>query len=137
MERQPLSSQFISFHQVLSRKTEIGVGQASFTHYRYQNIDYLPWMYMYTFPFCSRRPKEVASFFTIIRPFDGYTWMAAIIASAIFYLTLVATQTLYAYRSGRPFQTDHLYEGIGCARQYHIEIKSVSCPTGQYYSILM
>ena len=103
--------------QVSSKQTEIGIGQASLTAYRYKNVNYLPWMYVYTFPFCSRLPEEVTTFFTIIRPFDGYTWMMAFVASAIFYLTLVATQMLWAYQSGRAFQSDHLYEGINFIRK--------------------
>ena len=95
-----------------TKHTEIGIGQASFTAYRYKLVDYLPWMYIYEFPFHCQLPKEVGSYLTLIRPFDEYTWILAFVASLIFYLTLVAMELLWTYQSGGPFISDFLYQGI-------------------------
>ena len=101
---------FIS--QVWTKNAEIGIGQLSFASYRYNLVDYLPWMYIYEFPFVSRLPREVTSFDTLIRPFDGYTWITAFVATAIFYFALVITQKLWTFQSGNPYKSDFLYEGI-------------------------
>ena len=102
----------MSTSQVLTKHSEIGIGQTSFTSYRYKMVDYLPWMYMYEFPFASRSPREVTSFVTLFRPFDDYTWIMAFVTSAIFFLALVVTQKLWAYQSRNPYTSDFLYQGI-------------------------
>ena len=97
---------------MLSKHTEIGIGQVSLLAYRNKLVDYLPWMYIYEFPFQCQLPKEVGSYVTLIRPFDEYTWILAFVASLIFYLMLVVLELLWAYQSGRPFISDFLYQGI-------------------------
>ena len=104
--------------QVWAKHAEIGIGQASFARYRYKLVDYLPWMYIYEFPWSSRLPREVTSFVTLIRPFDNYTWIMAIVASATFFLALVIVQKVWTYQSGRPYESDFLYQGNSFVRQY-------------------
>ena len=67
---------------------------------------------MYEFPFASKIPEEVTSFVTLIRPFDNYTWIMAIVSSIITYFMLVLMQKLWSYQSGEPFENDFLYQGI-------------------------
>ena len=95
-----------------TKHTEIGIGQASFTAYRYKLVDYLPWMYIYEFPFHCQLPKEVGSYLTLIRPFDEYTWILAFVASTIFCITLVVMEPLWTDQPISPFESDFLYQGI-------------------------
>ena len=67
---------------------------------------------MYEFPFGSSFPKEATSFVTLIRPFDNYTWIMAIVSSTSMFVILIVIQKLWAYLSDTPFRSDFIYQGI-------------------------
>ena len=73
---------------------------------------------MYVWCFGSSLPKEETSFVTLIRPFDNYTWIMAIVFSIIMCVILIAIQKLWAYLSGEPFRSDFVYQGTCFMRQY-------------------
>ena len=102
----------VKFTKVSTKQAELGIGQASFTSYRYELVDYLPWMYMYEFHFGSNFPKELTSYLTLIHPFDNYTWFMAIVSSASMCLILIVVQKLWAHSSNESFHTDFIYQGI-------------------------
>ena len=56
--------------------------QASFLHYRFQHIDYLPEMFAYRLNLMSREPAPIASYETLMMPFGPETW-ALIVASVV------------------------------------------------------
>ena len=94
-----------------SKKAELGIGQTDFQDYRFKVVDFLPAMYTHENILASQRPKEIASYDTIVLPFDKYIWF--ITFSCIFaqFLLLVAMQNLWSYVTGESTPNDYIFEG--------------------------
>ena len=98
--------------QISSKKAELGIGQqTAFQENRFKVVDFLPAMYAQENLLASQRPKEIASYDTIVLPFDKYIWF--ITFSCIFgqFLLLVAMQNLWSYVTGASNPDDYIFEG--------------------------
>ena len=89
----------------------MGIGQPNFADYRYRIVDYLPAMYMYEYIMASKKPKEIASYDTIIYPFDAYSWLATICSILAEFLVLVFAQNLWSYMCSNTTPDDYVYQG--------------------------
>ena len=78
----------------------MAIGQGIFAGYRNELIDYLPPMYVYEFIMKSKRPDPLATFATIVYPFDIYIWTFMIISMILQFLMLIAMQKIWSSLSG-------------------------------------
>ena len=74
-------------------------------------VDYLPYMYAHNIILASRRPKPVASYDTIVNPFDLVTWGLTFLIIIIQFLLLLLLQNVWSKASGAPNPDDYIYEG--------------------------
>ena len=97
--------------QISIKQCEIGIGQQAFASYRLKLADYLPYMATYEWMLSSRRPKPIASYDTILNPFDYHTWGFTFLSIVIQFCFLIVVQNLWTKISGRPNPDDYIYEG--------------------------
>ena len=93
-------------------QSEIGIGQITFTTQRHKIVDYLPYMYAHQWMWLTGRPKPVASYDTIIKPFDYYTWGFTFLTFVIQFSLLLLAQNVWSKVSGIPNPDDYIYEGL-------------------------
>ena len=74
-------------------------------------VDYLPYMYANHFILASRRPKPVASYDTIVNPFDLVTWGLTFLIIIMQFILLLLLQNIWSKASGAPNPDDYIYEG--------------------------
>ena len=94
------------------KQTELGIGTSSIVDYRNQVVDYLPWMFVYELSMTSQRPGEVASYDTLIYPFDSYIWKFITLATLVTFSYLLATQKLWNNIHGGTLTPDIIFRGI-------------------------
>ena len=94
-----------------TKEAELGIGASSIAEYRYKVIDYLPWMYVFELSLTSRRPEEIASYDTLIYPFDSYIWCFIIGATLVTFTLLLTMQKLWNHIYGKSFTFDHIFKG--------------------------
>ena len=97
--------------QVSSKQSELGIGQPNLAHYRYMIDDYLPAMSMYEYIMGSKKPEEIATYDTIIYPFDAATWLFTICSILSEFLLLILAQNLWSYIYKSKTPDDYIYEG--------------------------
>ena len=68
-------------------------------------------MYAHNWALQSRRPKQVASYDTIVNPFDHFTWGFTFLSIVIQFLLLLLIQNVWSKASGAPNPDDYIYEG--------------------------
>ena len=90
----------------------MGIGQLNLADYRYRIVDYLPAMDMFEYVMASKKPEEIASYDTIIIPFDKYVWSFIFGCMCAQFLLLVIMQHLYSNVTGTSNPTDFIYEGL-------------------------
>ena len=90
----------------------MGIGQINLADYRYRIVDYLPAMNMFEYVMGSKKPGEIASYDTIIIPFDNYVWSFIFGCICAQFLLLVMMQHLYSNVTGTSNPTDFIYEGL-------------------------
>ena len=90
----------------------MGIGQINLADYRYGIVDYLPAMNMFEYVMGSKKPEEIASYDTIIIPFDKYVWSFIFGCMCAQFLLLVIMQHLYSNVTGTSNPTDFIYEGL-------------------------
>ena len=92
-------------------------------------------MYVYELPFCSRLPREVTSYLTLIHPFDGYTWIMTLVASTTLFVSLAVSQALWTCLIGKPFHIDYLYQGkaLELSPTIYMHPSYVMCCLGAFY----
>ena len=95
-----------------TKQTELGINALSIIDYRYPRIDYLPWMYVYELVLSSRKPEEIASYDTLIYPFDSYIWGFIIGATLVTFMVLLTMQKLWNNIYGKTLTFDHIFKGI-------------------------
>ena len=78
----------------------MGIGQANFADYRLKMVDFLPPMYMYEYIMVSKRPRPIASYDSIIYPFDAYIWIFISISMMVQFLTLFTIHKVWTFASG-------------------------------------
>ena len=97
--------------QVSTKQTELGIGQTSYLSYRFNVVDYLPWMYVYEFIMQGKRPDPIQSYETIIYPFGYYVWAFAFAFTVATLVVLMGFQWCWSKFSGEPNPTGWLWEG--------------------------
>ena len=93
------------------KQSEIGIAQLAFIDFRFNLVDYLPYMYTYEFHLTSKKPEATASYDTIIRPFDKYVWTFMFVCIYTQFLLLRVMQQLYNQVTGMKNPKNFIYEG--------------------------
>ena len=99
------------FWQVSTKETELGIAACSIVNYRYELVDYLPWMYVYELAMSSKKAEEIASYDTLVYPVDTYTWGFIIGTTFAMFMVLLTMQELWNSISGKTFTSDHIFQG--------------------------
>ena len=98
--------------QVATKQSELGIGQSGivFGNRRFV-VDNLPWMSVYEWPIQTIKPKEIASFDTLMYPFDNYTW--AFVFGAIIgeFTIMIIMQLVWSGLVGKSTPRDFVYQG--------------------------
>ncbi len=89
----------------------MSMGQLSMMHYRYQLVDYLPYMYGYNFVIITAQPSPIASYDTLFYPFDSFIWNLVLGLTAAQIALFIIIETAWVNVSGRHTSDDYLYEG--------------------------
>ena len=89
----------------------MGIGQSSFSAYRNKLVDFLPNMYIYEFVMQSKKPHVMASFDTIIHPFDSFTWIFSLASMLAVFGTLLLMQNRWLRVRGQSNNVNFMYEG--------------------------
>ena len=94
------------------KQSELGIGQPALALYRYKLVDYLPIMYQgHEFITGSKKPGEIASYDTIIYPFDTHIWIFTITCMVLEFVNLIIIQNIWSVVSGHANPKDYLFEG--------------------------
>ena len=94
-----------------TKQCELGIGEPAFASYRHKLVDYLPYMYTHQWMLQSRKPQPVATYNTILNPFDYYTWVFTFLCILVQFVLLLIVQNIWSKLSGRPNPKDYIYEG--------------------------
>ena len=97
--------------KVSNKESEMGIGQSSFSHYRNKLVDFLPNMYIHELVMQSKKPHEIATFDTIIYPFDTFIWIFSLSSMATVFVMLLVMQRSWYKASGQPNRDDYVFEG--------------------------
>ena len=97
--------------QVQTKQSEIGIGQTTIVPYRYNLIEYLPWMYLYKFEVQSQKPQQVTTFDALTIPFDSITWGLLFGFSFFIFCFLVFIQKLWSHETGEKPPNGWLFQG--------------------------
>ena len=106
-----ISTVNLSAQQVKEKDSEIGIGQTSIVIYRYELIEYLPWIYGYRFVVLSKKPEAAVTFDTLTNPFDKYLWYFTSSFSIAVFACLTLIQKCWNYASGQKTQHGWIFEG--------------------------
>ena len=68
-------------------------------------------MYMFESFLATKKPEAIASYDSIIIPFDKYVWSFTFGCIIVQFLLLVVMQYLYSHVTGTKFRKDFIYEG--------------------------
>ena len=98
--------------QVSEKQTELGIGQAVFTHHRYKFVDFMPAMYQIELVMGSQKPKEITSYNTILIPFDKYVWSFTFCCIITQFLLLIMMQNRWSNATGTSNPKDFVFEGL-------------------------
>ena len=101
-----------SIIQVSTKQSEIGIGQTYFALYIYEMVDYLHFMYEHEYFLASRKPQQIASYDTIVHPFDIYVWGFTFTTIIAQFILLLITQNLWSYATGKPNPQDYIFQGF-------------------------
>ena len=74
-------------------------------------VDFLPAMYMYEYIMKSKRPDEIATYDTIVYPFDAYIWILITISMMAQFFALFVIQNVWSSTSGNSNPKDYIFEG--------------------------
>ena len=70
--------------------------RSSFTHFRYNRVDYLNYLGSWDKYPLSRQPREIQNFLTVINPIGCYVWLYLIITVLTISFTLVTIDKCYS-----------------------------------------
>ena len=93
------------------KQSELGIGQIAIEDYRFKSVDYLPTMYTSELFLMSQKPREIASYDTIILPFDKFVWAFMFGCICAQFLLLIVMQELYSTVTRTRNPDDFIYEG--------------------------
>ena len=98
--------------QVSDKKSEIGIGQQAFLDtYDTMKFAALPWMHVHEFVMEQRKPMPIASFGTLINPFDISVWTFSIVSTITIFVVLVVMQKLWSKVSGKASPSGYMFQG--------------------------
>ena len=100
-----------TFFKVSTKQSEFGIGQHGFDMKRIRLVDYLPYMHSYQWILQSRLPRPVASYDTIVNPFDYITWVFTLLSIVMQFLLLLVMQNVWSRVTGRLSPEDYIFEG--------------------------
>ena len=99
--------------QVSDKQSEMGIGQTPlFRSSRSSDkLAVLPWMYLHELYMKQRKPMKIASFETLIHPFDNSVWAFTIGCTVIIFFVLVVMQKLWSRVSGKASPNGYMFQG--------------------------
>ena len=80
--------------------------------YRYKVVDFLPAMYMYEYIMKSKKPDEIATYNTIVYPFDAYIWICITSSMVAHFLALFVMQNVWSIISGATNPKDYIFSDM-------------------------
>ena len=99
-------------HQVHQKDTEIGIGQNMYNNVFGKVIEYMPFMYAYTFVVQSRKAEAIITFDTLTYPFDKYLWYMTMLFSTSVFTLLIFIQKCWIHASRKKSPNGWIFEGI-------------------------
>ena len=75
-------------------------------------VDYLDYMYCHQYILGSKKPVPIASYDTIVNPFDFFTWICTFASIISQFLLLLLLQNIWCHVSGKVKPEDYVYEGF-------------------------
>ena len=87
-----------------TKQSDIGIGQASMMAYRYQVVDFLPYMFSYEFLIMTGKPIQTPAYETLIHPFDRYIWIFIFAFILFVSCALTAIEKVWLLGPGRDSQ---------------------------------
>ena len=97
--------------QVLTKQSEIGIGQIQLVHHNYKFLEYLHYMYEQPYVLVTAKPREISSYNTISYPFDIYTWVFTYSLIITQFVLLLVMQNLWSNALGKNNPQDYIYQG--------------------------
>ena len=104
--------------QVATKASELGIGQPQFDITDIGVVHHLPWMYVYDFRITAIKPREIASYDTLIYPFDLGCWLCLSGAICAIFITLTIMQKLWSKASAKRSANDYAFEGNSRGTQF-------------------
>ena len=101
-----------AIQQVNEKNSEMALGQASYFHSFYQMIEYMPYVYTYTFVAQSQKPAAIISFDTLTYPFDKYIWYFTISFSMAVFTLLISIQQCWIHTSKMKPPHGWIFQGM-------------------------
>ena len=68
-------------------------------------------MHMYEYIMKSKKPNEIATYDTIVYPYDSYIWIFIIVTMLAQFLALHILQRTWSFLSRQPNPTHYIFEG--------------------------
>ena len=102
---------YVPFLQVATKESEFGIGQPQIDIRDIGVVLHLPWMYVYDFHITAIKPREIASYDTLIYPFDLGCWLCLSGAVCAIFITITIMQKLWSIASAKRKANDYLYQG--------------------------
>ena len=90
----------------------MGIGQIFVRHYRYKQVDFLPYMYLHQLIITTGQPREIVSYDTIVYPFDIYVWGFAGGLIIVEFILLLVMQNLWSIIVSKQNPRDYFYQGF-------------------------
>ena len=79
--------------------------------YNLKLVDYLYCMYHHPWVILSKKPGQIASYDTIVYPFDFFTWIFTFSIIITEFIFLIGVQNLWSYASGEGNPRDYVFQG--------------------------
>ena len=72
----------------------------------------LDYMYCHQYILGSKKPVPIASYDTIVNPFDFFTWICTFASIISQFLLLLLLENIWCHVSGKIKPVDYVYEGF-------------------------
>lgn len=90
----------------------MGIGQSSFSAYRYRLADFLPNMYVHEFLMQSKKPVEIVALDAIVYPFDSSIWIWTFLCMLAEFFLLRTMHNIWSKDVGSSSNNpNHIFEG--------------------------
>ena len=106
------NSALILTFKIITKECEVIIGQATEIYsYLFERIGFLPPMYDSIAYLRSRKPQEIASYETLIRPLEPSLWAITIGFIALVFMSLFTIQKVWSNLTGQPLPQSHIFQG--------------------------